>query len=511
MSLAVDLTGQRFNLLTVTHPTNESSKRGRLWHCNCDCGRTIIVVTRDLISGHVKSCGCQRAKAEHLKTFAIERTKPRRYPAGDLAREPGDELLNARAACKKCGLKLGAFFARQSNGWASLKGKSLTPHTRHWALPGENPRRPEQTFLLSELRKAMETGYGQTRTDQKGRLGRNLVSAVGQYPNLYPQLICEARKKPTRLLLNKSGKPRHLKGFKGLNPESGKRIRYDLDLDLKEMSDRLKEQPESTAIERSKRRRLVGPAFYENELGRWLTDPQWQRVRGTPNGWCYVWSPADSKKRVRSRLRPGQDALRSKTIASPPGHEGPGTVRVFLEPDGLAILNGKESERPGAGRGIVAQRLRDKKRQAARSALLQIIPRDCGLPASRVLNEARANYGLSRRQVEMAFEALGGTKGRNGHYRLWRLPPSAYPATTNGHTEVPLPLGNGEHLSPPKRRPGRPKGSIDPSVIQRNAQIRSAWAGGQYEKVAHLAKAFQVDPSYAGKLVRGISKKKPGK
>ena len=49
----VDLSNQRFGYLTVL----EYVKGGK-WKCLCDCGKTIQVDTRNLNSGHTKSCGC---------------------------------------------------------------------------------------------------------------------------------------------------------------------------------------------------------------------------------------------------------------------------------------------------------------------------------------------------------------------------------------------------------------------------------------------------------------------
>ncbi len=38
---------------------NSVDERGNLtWNCQCECGNTTIVSTKDLKSGHVKSCGC---------------------------------------------------------------------------------------------------------------------------------------------------------------------------------------------------------------------------------------------------------------------------------------------------------------------------------------------------------------------------------------------------------------------------------------------------------------------
>ena len=49
----VDLTGQTFGYLTPLYYI-----KGGKWHCKCACGNEIDVDTRNLNSGHTKSCGC---------------------------------------------------------------------------------------------------------------------------------------------------------------------------------------------------------------------------------------------------------------------------------------------------------------------------------------------------------------------------------------------------------------------------------------------------------------------
>lgn len=49
----VDLTGKKFGRLTPQYYI-----KGGKWHCKCDCGNELDVNTRNLNSGHSKSCGC---------------------------------------------------------------------------------------------------------------------------------------------------------------------------------------------------------------------------------------------------------------------------------------------------------------------------------------------------------------------------------------------------------------------------------------------------------------------
>lgn len=54
----IDLTGQKFNLLTVLYECKERQCNHIVWHCRCDCGNECDVLGSHLKSGHVKSCGC---------------------------------------------------------------------------------------------------------------------------------------------------------------------------------------------------------------------------------------------------------------------------------------------------------------------------------------------------------------------------------------------------------------------------------------------------------------------
>jgi hypothetical protein len=57
----MDLTGKKFDRLTVIERA-ENSKAGRIrWKCKCDCGNEIIVISTKLLTGSKKSCGCLKA------------------------------------------------------------------------------------------------------------------------------------------------------------------------------------------------------------------------------------------------------------------------------------------------------------------------------------------------------------------------------------------------------------------------------------------------------------------
>lgn len=84
-----DLTGERFGKLTVLHRCNDQDKKNVHWECQCDCGNTVAVSTKDLLDGRIRDCGCmqtfdQNRKARDLtgqrfgKLVALEATTERK-------------------------------------------------------------------------------------------------------------------------------------------------------------------------------------------------------------------------------------------------------------------------------------------------------------------------------------------------------------------------------------------------------------------------------------------------
>lgn len=62
---AIDITGERFGLLTALAPTAKRSGPNIVWECLCDCGQITFVDTCKLRTGNTKSCGCQEGFWRH--------------------------------------------------------------------------------------------------------------------------------------------------------------------------------------------------------------------------------------------------------------------------------------------------------------------------------------------------------------------------------------------------------------------------------------------------------------
>jgi len=58
MAKIQDLTGKKFNRLTVITRADNTSSGMTCWVCKCDCGKQKIVAGKHLKSGKIKSCGC---------------------------------------------------------------------------------------------------------------------------------------------------------------------------------------------------------------------------------------------------------------------------------------------------------------------------------------------------------------------------------------------------------------------------------------------------------------------
>jgi hypothetical protein len=60
MGKFIDLTGQRFNKLTVLKQLKNDACNKKTWLCKCDCGNKKRIRGADLKNNRTKSCGCLR-------------------------------------------------------------------------------------------------------------------------------------------------------------------------------------------------------------------------------------------------------------------------------------------------------------------------------------------------------------------------------------------------------------------------------------------------------------------
>lgn len=62
-----DITGKRFNFLSVLSLAGRDRYKNVTWFCVCDCGAFCIKIGTQLRSGQTKSCGCWRAKGRAVQ------------------------------------------------------------------------------------------------------------------------------------------------------------------------------------------------------------------------------------------------------------------------------------------------------------------------------------------------------------------------------------------------------------------------------------------------------------
>ena len=75
MTKPVDLTNQRFGMLTAIRFSGERDNSGnRLWECSCDCGGTTLATVSNLRSGSVNNCGCKHGNRKHFKRCPPDET-----------------------------------------------------------------------------------------------------------------------------------------------------------------------------------------------------------------------------------------------------------------------------------------------------------------------------------------------------------------------------------------------------------------------------------------------------
>ena len=72
MKYKKNITGQKFNLLTVVKYSHTKKGHGSYWECVCDCGGIAVVRIDSLRAGSPKSCGCLTRKWQ--KTGNANRT-----------------------------------------------------------------------------------------------------------------------------------------------------------------------------------------------------------------------------------------------------------------------------------------------------------------------------------------------------------------------------------------------------------------------------------------------------
>lgn len=79
MPKRIDITGQKFNRLTAIKYTGLNKNRLSTWLFRCDCGIEKIIVTQNVKSGIVKSCGCYQKEYNSKRFITHGQTNTKEY------------------------------------------------------------------------------------------------------------------------------------------------------------------------------------------------------------------------------------------------------------------------------------------------------------------------------------------------------------------------------------------------------------------------------------------------
>jgi len=119
MSVAKDLTGQRFGKLVALYPTEKRESGSIIWQCRCDCGNFAEGSVVALIKKRVRSCGCLYSKdligQRFGKLVVIKKTNKRaqgyviwscKCDCGNFKEIPSKHLLDGKT--NSCGCQTAA-------------------------------------------------------------------------------------------------------------------------------------------------------------------------------------------------------------------------------------------------------------------------------------------------------------------------------------------------------------------------------------------------------------------
>lgn len=124
--MKTDLTGMKFNHLTVVELSGTDGRQHRLWKCLCDCGKTTYATTSDLQNNHKKSCGCLK-RASHANDL-----KGQRFGRLTVFRRVGTD--QNRKAIWRCKCDCGKFTNVRSVDLTSGNTKSCGCLGKHYAM-----------------------------------------------------------------------------------------------------------------------------------------------------------------------------------------------------------------------------------------------------------------------------------------------------------------------------------------------------------------------------------------
>ena len=226
MGKFIDLTGQKFGILTVvSRNVDKISPCGQkytTWDCVCDCGNKTIVSSNNLRRGHTNSCGCLNLNRERFNNLVGMRFENLEvlHRAEDYVKPNGRKILMWQCRCdcgnivtvsgeslkygntKSCGCKRRNNFRTHGKSntrlyeiWTDMKQRCLNPNQKTYKYYGGRGITICEEWLddfMNFYDWAMENGY-------QDKLTIDRIDVNGKYePNNCRWVTMETQLRNTR-------------------------------------------------------------------------------------------------------------------------------------------------------------------------------------------------------------------------------------------------------------------------------------------------------------------------
>lgn len=88
-----NLTGIKFHCLTAIKIVGQDSFKRKIWLCKCDCGKKKEIRARHLVSGSVRTCGCNLGLERSKPALGLKREKHPKWKGGSFVRKQDGYIM----------------------------------------------------------------------------------------------------------------------------------------------------------------------------------------------------------------------------------------------------------------------------------------------------------------------------------------------------------------------------------------------------------------------------------
>ena len=202
MPKRIDLTGTRFDHLTVLGRIGTNSSKQVVWRCRCDCGNETTATTGTLTMGRKKSCGCKQGgfqdhTGERFGKLTVLECTGRskdgnpiwlcRCDCGNMHEATARNLVHGKV--KSCGCKRhegtrtthGEADSRLYNVWNAMKQRCSNPNNTAWHNYGERGIRVCDEWQTFESFKEWAIANGYDESAKYGKCSIDRIDTDGDY------------------------------------------------------------------------------------------------------------------------------------------------------------------------------------------------------------------------------------------------------------------------------------------------------------------------------------------